>query len=395
MGSAQSYLTPETAITAGIIVAGAIALGTSQRDDATTTTPATGGTASSNSKSSKKKSKKSKASAATATSDTGASVLLPTIDPKPSPVVVAAPTVVPGGFADSHESSAAEAPDLASSAAKKRKGKKKAKAPVDTPSSRSTPQPSGSPVPPSPKNSTASLDTDSSWTRVESSRHQLASQSEADADAEDGDIQTTSDDDLPGTDHMQSSSGSYPPVTENRTRTLAEKMLPKPRKTGVEDMLQKPDYPTLARVVKVKPSVGEQPAAGFSWGDYEDVSSFAPGASTGTGTNDDDNDDGGWGVVKGRGGRTSNRASGSTIANVTTSAPTAPGDMSKKQRQNAKKRDAAKAAKVEGERDRVNLLRGHKSELERMRMIEQATGRGKESKGQVASLDAKGKMVWD
>lgn len=385
MGSAQSYLTPETAITAGIIVAGAIALGTSQRDDATTTPSATGGASSSTTlKSSKKKSsKKSKSSTAArgATSDTGGSALLPTIDPKPSPVVIAAPAVIPGGFAESsHDSSAAEAP-----AAKKRKGKKKAKAPAaaDT----STPKPT---APPSPKNSTASLDTDSSWTRVESSSRHTQPASQSDADAED---QTTSDD---GTDHLEGSTSGLHPVIENRTRTLAEKMLPKPRKTGVEDMLQKPDYPTLARVVKVKPSAGEQPAAGFSWGDYEDVSSSVPAGTT---TNDEEDNDG-WGVVKGRGGRTnSNRAAGSTtnIASSSTSAPTASGDMSKRQRQNAKKRDAAKAAKVEGERERLSVLKGHKSELERMRMIEQATGRGGDGKqkGSVASLDANGKMVWD
>jgi hypothetical protein len=125
-------------------------------------------------------------------------------------------------------------------------------------------------------------------------------------------------------------------------RTLAEKLLPKPRKTGVDElsfprsfcvfnsvsfetsnmcsdddniasffvlsfyfapnfngcyinptihfpsfsMLEISDYPNLARVIRVQPLPDEKPATGFSWGDYEDV-----------GEHDADGEDDGWGVV--------------------------------------------------------------------------------------------------
>jgi hypothetical protein len=58
-------------------------------------------------------------------------------------------------------------------------------------------------------------------------------------------------------------------------------------------MLETPDYPTLARVIRVQPLPEEKPASGFSWGDYEDVR-----VTTDGGENDADGEDDGWGVVK-------------------------------------------------------------------------------------------------
>jgi hypothetical protein len=55
-------------------------------------------------------------------------------------------------------------------------------------------------------------------------------------------------------------------------------------------MLETPDYPAVARVMRVQPAAGEQPAAGFSWGDYEDVKAGNEA--------DGEGDDGGWGVVR-------------------------------------------------------------------------------------------------
>jgi hypothetical protein len=52
-------------------------------------------------------------------------------------------------------------------------------------------------------------------------------------------------------------------------------------------MLEIPDHPTLARIIRVQPLPDEKPATGFSWGDYEDV-----------GENDADGEDDGWGVVR-------------------------------------------------------------------------------------------------
>ena len=61
-------------------------------------------------------------------------------------------------------------------------------------------------------------------------------------------------------------------------------------------MLEEPDYPQLSRVMRIKPRPDEQPAAGFSWADYEDVDD-----SRGTANDADGEDDGGWGFVKSRG----------------------------------------------------------------------------------------------
>lgn len=56
--------------------------------------------------------------------------------------------------------------------------------------------------------------------------------------------------------------------------------------------------------MRVQP--GDTPAAGFSWGDYEDVvgGDNAGGEFDGDGGADADGEDDGWGVVK-RGGRSS------------------------------------------------------------------------------------------
>jgi len=58
-------------------------------------------------------------------------------------------------------------------------------------------------------------------------------------------------------------------------------------------MLEVPDQPSVARVLRVQPSPGEQPAPGFSWADYENVQVAAAEDADGE-------DDGGWGVVKSR-----------------------------------------------------------------------------------------------
>ena len=60
-------------------------------------------------------------------------------------------------------------------------------------------------------------------------------------------------------------------------------------------MLETPDRPSLARVIRVQPLPDEKPASGFSWGDYEDVR-----VTTDGGENDADGEDDGWGVVRTR-----------------------------------------------------------------------------------------------
>ena len=64
---------------------------------------------------------------------------------------------------------------------------------------------------------------------------------------------------------------------------------------GFYSLLVEPDYPQLSRVMRIKPRPDEQPAAGFSWADYEDVDD-----TRGTANDADGEDDGGWGVVKSR-----------------------------------------------------------------------------------------------
>lgn len=59
-------------------------------------------------------------------------------------------------------------------------------------------------------------------------------------------------------------------------------------------MLEVPDQPSVARVLRVQPTPGEKPAPGFSWADYEDVQVAAAEDADGE-------DDSGWGVVKSRG----------------------------------------------------------------------------------------------
>ena len=58
-------------------------------------------------------------------------------------------------------------------------------------------------------------------------------------------------------------------------------------------MLEVSDQPSVARVLRVQPTVEEKPAPGFSWADYEDVQVAAAEDADGE-------DDGGWGVVKSR-----------------------------------------------------------------------------------------------
>jgi hypothetical protein len=75
-------------------------------------------------------------------------------------------------------------------------------------------------------------------------------------------------------------------------------------------------------------------------------------------------------------------------------------EQTKRQRQNAAKREAQKAAKVSAEADRLATLAKHKRELERAKMVEQFAGGGggkgaKTSGGMKASVDTNGKLVWE
>lgn len=74
-----------------------------------------------------------------------------------------------------------------------------------------------------------------------------------------------------------------------------------------------------------------------------------------------------------------------------------PEALGKKQRQNAKKREAQKAAKAATETERLAILANHKRELERAWMIEQAQSnkKGQVSGGMKSVVDEQGKLVWE
>ncbi|RXW20476.1 hypothetical protein EST38_g5376 [Candolleomyces aberdarensis] len=263
------------------------------------------------------------------------------------------------------------------------------------------------------EHSTASIDTDGSWTRVES-RHRsgnnntnLTSSKNDDSGAgltpttgnsspvlERSSVTSSAEDDgeegsLGNLNHRDSS---------DKKKTFAEKMIPKPRKTGVEDLLETPDYPTLSRVMRIKPGPDDKPATGFSWADYEDV-------DTSRVTNDEDDADGseddGWGVVKSKRSRQAERSPNFATTSTATSVQSSsrvqeqPAALTKQQRKNAKRKEAEKATKVAVREDQEAAFRKHKRELEKARMVEQASSRKATSGGMKAVVDGNGKLVWE
>ncbi|PCH36269.1 hypothetical protein WOLCODRAFT_166799 [Wolfiporia cocos MD-104 SS10] len=413
MGSSQSIVSG-TGI-AAVLAAGAVAVAynytTSHHADSQAPAPPPP----SSSKSDKKKKKQGSADASPAQPQPAAA----------NPTVVPFPQVVPGDFDAPSEARDSEQPARPkASKAKKKKAKKAGTpgpatprpAPDDSLSESSATAPESRHAPaqarPTPsktrKGSTPKpqpQDTDGSWTRVDSKKRTPAQQQQqppAGTTASDAGVTTTS---LTGTSSptagMTESEASVGPSAETSSapenrRTLAEKLLPKPRKTGVDDMLETPDYPTLSRVMRIQPGPNDKPAAGFSWGDYEDVDD--PRA---TADDADGEDDGGWGVVKGR-SRSKAQKQTPEAQNQTPETQkhthetqSAPDAMTKKQRQNAAKREAAKTAKAEAEADRQVRLAKHKRELERAKIAEQYSRPSRAtSGGMTAYVDENGNLVW-
>ncbi|CAE6471974.1 unnamed protein product [Rhizoctonia solani] len=263
-----------------------------------------------------------------------------------------------------------EVPPAATTASKKKKKKTKA-APVpsiETTLSQAQTRPSAS------ANESSSAN-DGAWTRVETRRKA----GQAGAVLSDG--LTTS---VTGTEDEADD--------QVKQRTLAERLLPAGRKTGVEDMLETPQYPEVARVMRVKSADEPQPAPGYSWGDYEDGDENKV-----ISMDDEETDEGGWGVVKSRKPKRSQTVTQSTGSQAKSSLDSSA--ASKKQRQNAAKREATKAAKADAEEERLAKLQAHKRALERERIAEAyakpAAGKGKASGGMTASVNEKGSLVWD
>ncbi|KAH9066517.1 hypothetical protein EDB87DRAFT_1678394 [Lactarius vividus] len=204
---------------------------------------------------------------------------------------------------------------------------------------------------------------DERWTRVEARKKKAVSpQGELSklqttvvaADATTSDAVTTS------------VTGNSSPVTE---RTTEDELPSGLDESTLELSVSSPDAP---RVAPVRPLPGEQPAKGFAWEDYEGVQVDGDASSE---------DDGGWGVVKSR-RRPVKTESGSTVASTTVPQP-----QTKKQRQNAQKREALKEAKRERDTQQQAALVSHKRELEGVRRVDQAATSSKRTGSRYDSLD--------
>jgi len=172
-------------------------------------------------------------------------------------------------------------------------------------------------------------------------------------------LQTTPDATTSDAGITTSVTGNSSPVTERTT----EDELP----SGLDESASVPD--ALPRVTPVRPPPGEQPVKGFDWEDYEGMQDASS------------EDDGGWGVVRSRRQRPTKTESGSTTA-----APQ-PQQQTKKQRQNAQKREAQKEAKKERDVQQHAALSSHKRELEGVRRADQAATSVKRTGSRYDSLD--------
>lgn len=271
MGSAQSYISPEAAVTVAV-VAGAIGLGYTQLAPSTSNPNSVSGVAPEGPQKKGKKKKQAKAGVVSGDiSETGSASKSQGFPP---PRVVAFPEVIPGQF-DAAPAAVSDSPAQEATASskskktKKKKGKAASAEPVAQPPStvvdyssetsikakpKSVKRPLPQELPPASSSkltrplqqSTTSIDTDGSWTRVGSHRHGPAANS-ADADSAPSAEPTTSDAGI-----TPSVTGDSSPVAEraddasflltapqspgDNRRTLAEKLLPKPRKTGVDEL---------------------------------------------------------------------------------------------------------------------------------------------------------------
>lgn len=201
--------------------------------------------AQSSSTSSSKKGKKKKKATGAAENDPIIASSSKADDGQPVPRVVSFPTVIPGQF--DTESIASDEPVSKSQPKKSKKKKPKAKSSAISSGAVSSAE-SATPVPTAPApskskqrrtpplepasskgalKSSPSFDTgtDGSWTRVESSARKDKQASDA--------AGTTGTED--STSVTEKTDDDIRPVSTDNRRTLAEKLLPKPRKTGVDE----------------------------------------------------------------------------------------------------------------------------------------------------------------
>ncbi|KZV98751.1 hypothetical protein EXIGLDRAFT_727075 [Exidia glandulosa HHB12029] len=143
-------------------------------------------------------------------------------------------------------------------------------------------------------------------------------------------------------------------------------------------MLDTPNDATLARVMRIAPGPNDVPATG-SWADYDDVSAGDVGS------------DDGFMPVKSRGKQRMARQS-SEASTHSTHSMRATETQTKRQRQNAAKRDAEKDAKLLADREREQALAKHRRE--RINDIYTGGGGKSVSGGQRATVDENYKLSW-
>lgn len=166
------------------------------------------------------------------------------------------------------------------------------------------------------------------------------------------------------------------PAPESQ-QTLAERLVPRAPETKVDDMLEVPNDPSLARVMRIAPGPNDVPATG-SWADYDDVSA------------EDMGDDDGFMPVKSRGKQ---RAARQVSSDSSAPPMRATETQTKRQRQNAARREVEKDAKALADRQREQALEKHRRE--RITDI-YSTGGGKTvSGGQRATVDENFKLSWE
>jgi hypothetical protein len=183
-----------------------------------------------------KKSKKKKGAAATS-----APAADNAVEPAPAPIVVPFPAVVPGEFAPASapaSAAEAEASEAPSAPQAKKAKKKKAKKPAAAASEGD--KPAAGPSTPKAKEGDAGAAKEEQWTRVESRRRPHADAPQGQLAVPQGSADTIASDAI-----TTSVTGTTTPTTErtdeeseasvDNRKTLAEKLLPKPRKTGVDE----------------------------------------------------------------------------------------------------------------------------------------------------------------
>ncbi|KAG8835097.1 hypothetical protein FRC17_005218 [Serendipita sp. 399] len=333
------------------------------RNDATTRSKSSGGAG----KASTKKGKKRKTGdvptlipADDSALDTGLSDAKSTQAPKL--VVHKVSHTIPGGLAPV----LSEVESVQSTGKKKKKSKK-----AQGGDKQKSETPTGSmmlaPPVPSPTKASASSShlhdvsagSESEWTNVAYTKRRQASTQESASDAG----VTTS---------VTEEEGSVASRKED-TLTSVEKLLPKPQKTAVDDMIDGAK-PGIAHVLKVPgPSASDNrniSSQGLGYDIYDDTEDLK-----GSGIEADEEDS--WNIVghkKRVGTRTpSTYASDTAPSTLATASVAGKGKNAKK---NAKKKQAEKEAKDEAERDRQARLAKHNRDLEKAKIDRQYTGKG-------------------